>query len=116
MTPIKRHGVSIAAGLLLLAVLAYLSLTAAPAPTDFLAWGLFTSLLIFTMTFGVPLGGGSVNLMPITVLGGLLVMGPLPAAWMAFLGALAYSGLRWLYAERLGVRREPGGWVPVLGV
>lgn len=116
MTRAQHHFVSIAAGLLLLAALACRTLAGPPAPVDTVAWGLFTGLLIFTMTFGVPLAGGSVNLMPMSVIGGLLVMGLLPAAWMAFAGALANSALRWLYAERLGERREPGGWVPLLGI
>ncbi len=116
MTRNLRHLVSILAGLLLFTALAYFTVTRPPLTTDYLAWALFTSLLIFTMTFGIPLAGGSVNLMPMTVVGGLLVMGPLPAAWMAFLGSLANIVLRWALAERLGARRAPGGLVPLVSV
>jgi hypothetical protein len=114
MTRIQRQTFSILAGLLLLAALVYATTSLPPAPADLLAWAMFTSLLIFTMTLGIPLAGGSVNLMPMTVIGGLLVMGPLPAAWMAFLGSLANSGLRWVLAERLGAQREPGGLLPLV--
>ncbi len=116
MTRNQRHLLSSLSGLLLLAALAYFTVTHPPLTTDYLAWALFTSLLIFTMTFGIPRPGGSVNLMPMTVVGGLLVMGPLPAAWMALLGSLANIALRGALAERLGVRREPGGLAPLVGV
>lgn len=116
MTRFQRHLVSICAGLVLFLGLAYATAIQPPAPTDFLAWALFTSLLIFTMTFGIPLAGGNVNLMPMTVIGGLLVMGLLPAAWMAYLGSLANIGLRHIFARQLNERREPGGLVAVLGV
>ena len=116
MTRAQRHFVSVLAGLLLFLALAYLTVTQPAANAEAVAWLLFTSLLVFTMTFGVPLGGGSVNLMPMTIIGGLLVMGPLPAAWMAFTGSLANSALRWAFAEQLETRREPGGLLPLAGL
>lgn len=111
-----RHALSIAAGLLLLAGLIGLTAALPPARGAWLAWLLFTPLFVFTVTFGFPLGGGSVNLMPMIAAGGLLVMGPAAAAWMAYAGSLIQMLVRWRFAEPLGARRAPGGLWPVAGL
>jgi signal transduction histidine kinase len=42
-------------------------------------------------------------------LGGLFVMGPTAAAWMAYVGSVAQVLVRWRFASQLGARRETGG-------
>jgi two-component system, NtrC family, sensor histidine kinase KinB len=101
-----RYLLAIFTSLLLLAVMA--AATAAQ-PAGLLAfvgadpagWLLFTALFVFTMTVAIPVGGGHINLMPMAALGGLLVLGPLPAAWMAVAGSLMNIGLRRALPRRL---------------
>jgi signal transduction histidine kinase len=85
-------------------------------PGYWLPWLLFTALFVFTVTFGFPLAGGSVNLMPMIALGGLLVMGPAPAAWMTYCGAIVQMLVRWRFAAQLGARLEARGLLPVAGI
>ena len=117
MSRTHRHTLSIVVGLLLLTGLALATGQAGwPPRVDLTAWLLFTSLFVFANTFGFPLGGGQVNLVPLATVGGLLVMGPLAATWMALIGSLLHALVRAAYARRLGTTPPAGGWLGVLGV
>jgi signal transduction histidine kinase len=112
----QRHVLSIVAGLLMLGGLVALTVAQPPAPGALLAWLIFTPLFVFTVTFGFPLSVGNANLMPMIALGGLLVMGPAAAGWMAYAGSLIQMLVRWRFASQLGARREALGPLPVAGV
>lgn len=103
----NRHRLSIIVGLIMVGILLRLTIVEPFAPTDLLPTLFFTLLIVFTTTFGVPLGGGSVSLMPMTTVAAYLVMGPVPTAWAAFAGALIHMGVRRHWAEQLEARREP---------
>ncbi len=103
-----RYAISIVVGLITLALLIWLTVAAPPDPAHLLLGPLFCALIVFTTVFGVPLGGGSVSLLPMTTVAAYLVMGPVPTLWAAFVGALAYGAIRHRWAKQLEVPPAPG--------
>ena len=71
---------------------------------------LFGVLMVFTMTFAVILGGGSVSMTSMTMMAAYLVVGPILAAWAAFWGALIHGIVRFSWAEEIERPPEPGFW------
>ncbi len=55
---------------------------------------MFGLLIVFSMTYGVPLGVGFASLTPMVTVAAYLVLGPLPAAWIVFLGACLHGFTR----------------------
>jgi PAS domain S-box-containing protein len=110
----SRHYLALAIGLLVLALLIGRTLAASPLAWDWLAWLIFVALVILTTTFGIHFIG-LVSLLPMTSLAALLVLGLLPAAWAAFVGALLHSWVRFQFAKELGGQYEPG-WLSRLGL
>lgn len=90
---------------LALVLLIGLTLAAPPAPAALFPALLFLPLIVFTTTFGVPLGGGYVSLLPMTTGAAFLVTGPVPTAWIAWLGALIHIVVRYRWAEQLEARQ-----------
>jgi len=111
----RRYIAWIAAGACALLVLLWLSLTRPADPTVLPPWVFFTALIVFTTTFGVPLAGGAVSLLPMTTVAAFLVMGLVPAAWAAFVGALLYGVVRHRWAEQLGLRQS-GNYLGLAGL
>jgi len=101
-----RYYISIIVSLVMLAFLVWLTIAAPPEPVGLLPMILFGILIVFTTTFGVPLTGGLVSLLPMTTVAAYLVLGLAPAGWIAFVGAVAHGIIRQLWAEHLGRRRE----------
>lgn len=97
MSRLRRHAVSIAAGLLLVAAVVYTGLTRPRPAVDPVAWLVFTALFLLTDTFSLPIGGGYISLSATAAVGGLLVMGPWAAAWMALVGSLSLAVLSWAF-------------------
>jgi PAS domain S-box-containing protein len=104
----ERFWISLAAGLVVLIFVIWLTVAYPPHPGDLLPAFLFVVLLAFTTTFGVPLGGGQVSLLPMTTVATYLVLGPVLTAWVVFLGALIHGWVRYRWAGRLGERPRPG--------
>jgi PAS domain S-box-containing protein len=102
----QRDLVSIAAGLVLIAALAYVGFTRPQPPVDLLAWLSFAGLFLFTDTFSVPIGGAFVSLAGATAVGAMLVVGPWAAAWIGLLGSLVNVGMRAALPGRFGLPRE----------
>ncbi len=102
-----RHHLSIASGVVTLVVLAWLTTVASPEPNDLLTAILFCMLVVFTMTFGVPLAGGSVSLVPMVTVAACLVLGLVSAGWIAFAGAIIHGLVRHRWAKQLDWRRAP---------
>jgi len=101
-----RHRVAVVSGLIVLAVLAWLTALRPPGLSDLLPAFLFCALTVFTTTFGVPLAGGSVSLLPMTSIAAYLVMGLVPAGWVAFVGALIHGLVRFRWGWWLEGRQE----------
>jgi len=102
----QRYYISIAVSLVMLPLLVWLTIAMPPGPVGLLPMIFFGILVVFTMTFGVPLAGGSVSLLPMTTMAAYLVLGLAPAGWAAFVGAVAHGVVRQLWAEQLEGRRE----------
>jgi signal transduction histidine kinase len=100
-----RHYIYMVTGIAVLALLVWLTVVTPPGPVDILPGGLFGVLIVFTTTFGVPLAGGAVSLLPMTSAAAFLVLGLVPAGWAAFAGAIIHGVVRYLWAEQLGERR-----------
>jgi signal transduction histidine kinase len=97
---------SLVASLILLIILVGVTVCAPPDAADLLLAALFSVLLVFTTTFGVPLGGGWTSLLPMTTVAAYLALGLAPAAWTAAIGALAHSWVRYRFAPQLGMKRR----------
>lgn len=113
MTRQSRHYLSLLIGLLVLTLLVGQTLLAPPL-WDWLAWGLFTGLIVFTTTFSIHLIG-LVSLLPMTTLAAFLVLGWLPTVWAAGVGALLHGWIRFQFVKELGGQREPG-WISPVGL
>lgn len=103
MKPRYRNALAITGGVAALVVLVYLTLLTPPSWEILLPSLLFTLLVIFTTTFGVPLAGGIMSLLPMTSVAAYLVLGLVPAGWVAWTGAVIYGLSRHLWREQLGV-------------
>jgi signal transduction histidine kinase len=100
-----RYLLTIVGGLVPLTVLVWLTVVRPPAPALLVPWVLFCALTVFTATFGVPLGGGLVSLLPTTAVAAYLAMGLVPAGWAAFVGALLHGLVRLRWGEQLEGRQ-----------
>lgn len=67
---------------------------------------LFGFLIVFTATFGAPMAGGVVSLLPMTTAAAFLVVGLAPASWLAFLGAFINGFIRYHFSDQLGFPLE----------
>ncbi len=101
MTQRQRSIVSILTAGGVLGLLVGLSLADPPGLEALLPGALFLVLVVFTHTFGVPLAGGRVSLLPTATVAAFLVMGLVPAGWVAFLGGLLHGAVRYRWAEEL---------------
>lgn len=101
-----RSYASLAAAVLLLALLAWRTAVAPPTLDTILLVVLFCLLVAFTASFGVPLAGGRVSFQPMMVVAAYLVVGLVPAGWVAVLGALLPEAIRYFGTERRGMPRE----------
>jgi len=104
-----RYLLALAAGLGCLGLLVWLTVEEPLRPQDVGAVLLFTALIVFATTFGVPLGGGEVSLQPMTTVAAYLVLGSVPTAWAVFASALVHGAIRQRWAHQLDARREATG-------
>jgi NtrC-family two-component system sensor histidine kinase KinB len=109
MTPLRevsRQRISMIGAGLALALLAALAIAMPPNPADLLPAVLFCLLMVFTMTFGVPISQGSVSLMPMVATAAYLVLGLTLAAWLTFVSAFIRGWIIHHWSHKLGARRE----------
>ncbi len=105
-----RDLISILLGLLSLAFV-YLIQQAYPAPfPGVLEWLLFTSLLVYTTTYGIPIGVGVVSLVPMVAMSATITMGIFPAAIAVVVSDILYGIYRWLWPERAGWKPNGGNY------
>ena len=102
-----RHLLSLLAGLIAIGLLVWLATRVPLSTFPWAGWFLFTVLALFTMTFGVPVGAGEVSFLPMTIVAAALSIGPVSAAWVAYVAALVHGVVRQRWADQLGARREP---------
>ena len=103
MKTIHRYYLSIGTGLLVLFYLIYRISSAPLSAQSAAVFILFVFLIVFTTTFGVPFGGGTVSFLPMSTIATLLVIGQIPAGWAAFLGAVIHQGVRQTFGDRIGI-------------
>jgi len=103
-----RSYASLAAATVLLVLLTWRTIVVPPTLDTILPAMLFCLLVAFTTTFGVPLAGGRVSFLPMTTVAAYLVVGLVPAGWVAVLGALLPEIIRHFWGERLGMQRGSG--------
>lgn len=96
-----RHSLPFLTGLITLAFLVQITLVSPPTLALLPTTVLFGVLIIFTMTFAISLGGGTLSLTSMTILAAYMVVGPVMAAWAAFIGALVHSIIRYSWAEEV---------------
>jgi PAS domain S-box-containing protein len=101
-----RHAIAVIASLITLIALVWLTWVSPPGPPDLLQWVLYTTLLTFATTFGVPLGEGTVSLQPMMAAAAYLVMGTVPAGWSAVVAATLFGFIRSRWARELSLRQE----------
>ena len=91
-----HHFIALFTGITVFTALVLLTINQ-PLTRDLFYPGLmFWFLIVFSMTFGVPLGVGFASLTPMVTIAAYLVLGPLPGAWIVFLGACAHGLTRQL--------------------
>jgi PAS domain S-box-containing protein len=61
---------------------------------------------VFSSTFNAPLGGGMASLTPMTIVSSYLVVGLIPATWIAFIGLLIHGILRRRLGRYLGLQKD----------
>ena len=110
-----RHYLSVSIGLLVLILLISLTFQNPPDFEKFAIILLFEFLVVFTTTFGVPVSGGTVSMLPMSTLASFLVIGSTWAGWVAFLGAILNGLVRQFFSIQLGLQKSSSkiGWVAV---
>jgi len=102
-----RYFISIGAGLLILFFLIFQSYQYTFHVEDLGIALVFVFLIVFTTTFGVPLGGGTVSLLPMSTIATFLVLDIVPAGWGVFLGAALHQLIRQKFGQVLGIPQLP---------
>ena len=84
MHPKTRSVIYFLAGVLTLVVLVWLTILTPPSSDVILPTIVFFFLLLAMTLVGVPLGGGTASFLPLTTILAFLVVGLVPAGWIAF--------------------------------
>lgn len=111
MTRSLRLVLTSVVGLVGLAVVIGATLVASPSPAEVIPAIGFAVLIFFANVFSVPIGGGDVSLMLMTVIAGYLVMGKAMTGWAVILGALGHAVVRAWRVRHRPEAREPEGWL-----
>jgi NtrC-family two-component system sensor histidine kinase KinB len=101
-----RHNLPLLTSVMVFGALVWLTVNSPPSEDLLIPSVLFLLLVVFTSTFSAPLGGGMASLTPMTIVAGYLVVGLIPAAWIAFLGLLLHGILRRVFGRHLGLQKD----------
>jgi signal transduction histidine kinase len=113
MTQKQRLAILLSACLIVLGLLVALSVSR-PIDGDIIVpVALFSWLIVFTITYSVPLVDGALSLMPMTVGAAYLALGRFPASWATVIGILIHAGVRRWRAHQGVSANEPRGWALV---
>ncbi len=110
MTQMKRLLILISATLMVVGLLVALSISHPVDGALLVAVGLFAWLIVFTITYSIPLVDGALSLMPMTVAAASLALGKIPAAWATTAGIFLHAGVRRWRADHSRSSQEPYGW------
>lgn len=110
MTQNKRLMILISISLTVIGLLLVLSLSQPISGQLVVTVGLFAWLIVFTITYSVPLVEGALSLMPMTVVAAYLTLGKVPAAWATTAGILLHAGVRRWRADHNRSLTQPQGW------
>lgn len=100
-----RHLWALVAGIEVAVLLVLLTWAFSLPPAVLPLMAAFLILHVFTATFSLYVGGGKVSLLPMATVAAYLVIGVIPAGWVAYLGALLHGAIRYHLGHRLGERR-----------
>ncbi len=89
----------IVANLLVLAFLIGLPAAKIDFIADWLPITLFGILIVFTMTFGMPLAGGMISLLPMVAVAAYLRFGLVTTGWLVFVSAWVHGLFRYFFTE-----------------
>ncbi|MFO7537330.1 MAG: ATP-binding protein [Chloroflexota bacterium] len=73
-------------------------------------------LIVFTLLFGIPLGGGFASLLPMVQFMIYLGLGLMPAAWLSFAGGWLHGLFRYWFGPKLQIKRPSGGKLDFISV
>lgn len=112
MTDRQRFAICSTGGVVALIVL--ISATVVdPFPFSHLGFILaFGALITFAMSYSIPLGGGQVSLMPMSIAAAYLIHGHVLTGWIICVGMLGHAGVRYLRSRRPELH-DPTGWLLV---
>jgi two-component system, NtrC family, sensor histidine kinase KinB len=106
MHPTSRSIISFLAGVLTLLILVWSTVLTPPEPEAVLSSFVFLLLLLIMSLAGVPLGGGTASFLPMTTIAAFLVVGLVPAGWIAFTCELLAPCLEQIQFTRAGRARQ----------
>lgn len=106
MYPVQYRQLPIIALFATLLILIWLTIMNPPGIETISFSFVFLILIVFTSIFSAPLEGGMASLTPMVTVSGFLLIGLVPSAWVAFLGAVLYSIIRDRYSNYLGIQKE----------
>ncbi len=84
MHPTSRSIIYFLTGVLTFIVLVWLTIVNPPGPEVILPSFVFLALLLVMTLVGIPAGGGTASFLPLTTITAFLVVGLVPAGWIAF--------------------------------
>lgn len=94
-----RNQVAIFAGIATLALIIALSRIDQSEPVPSLHWWIFTALLAYTSSYGIPLAVGEVSLATMVTVIATMVMGIYPTTVAVVIADVLYGLYRWLFPE-----------------
>ncbi len=95
MRNILHYSVAALTGVWVLGLLIWGIPTATFTPSTIYSALLFGLLIVFTLTFGVPLAGGMVSLVPMTIAAAYLTLGQEIAGWTVYLAIIGQGIIRY---------------------
>ena len=109
MTYTLRYRLSLLLGLLAMIMLVAVSVQPGAALSSLPLLLAFSLLIAFASAYSVPVGGGDVSLMPMTVASAYLVMGKVATGWAVLVASLAYAVVRYRRGRLHPELQEPRG-------
>ncbi|MBN2043423.1 MAG: GAF domain-containing protein [Anaerolineales bacterium] len=98
----RRNLISTLVGLATIALVFILSKLSDSQPTPPLHWFIFTLLLSYTSSYGIPLPIGEVSLGPMVAMISMLVLGIYPTTVIVVISDIIYGLYRWILPEKAG--------------
>ncbi len=104
-----RFALCMAGGLASLLALVVVTVLKPPGVSDLGMIAAFGLLITFTMAFSIPIGGGQVSLMPMSVAAAYLIHGWVVTGWAIFLGMSGHAAVRIWRSRHRPESHDPTG-------